>query len=124
MIIPFLQYVDANQAIEWLEKAFGFKRHLLVPDGQGGVSHSQLLLGDSMIMVSSIKDDRVPDHTDRLRGIYVVVNDPDQHYQIARQQGAEMIMDIEDQDYGGRAYTCLDCEGYLWSFGSYDPFAS
>jgi len=33
-------------------------------------------------------------------------------------------MDIEDQDYGGRGYTCLDLEGNVWSFGSYDPWNS
>ena len=31
-------------------------------------------------------------------------------------------MDIEDQDYGGRAYTCRDSEGHIWNFGSYDPW--
>ena len=28
-----------------------------------------------------------------------------------------------DQIYGGRGYTCLDLEGHLWSFGSYDPWS-
>jgi uncharacterized glyoxalase superfamily protein PhnB len=32
-------------------------------------------------------------------------------------------MDIKDEDYGGRGYNCRDPEGYLWSFGSYDPWA-
>ncbi len=25
-------------------------------------------------------------------------------------------------DYGGRNYTCVDPEGNLWNFGSYDPW--
>ncbi|MGI9286568.1 MAG: VOC family protein, partial [Pseudomonadales bacterium] len=29
---------------------------------------------------------------------------------------------VEDQDYGGRLYSCRDPEGYLWNFGSYDPW--
>ena len=28
-----------------------------------------------------------------------------------------------DRDYGGRGYGCRDLEGYVWSFGSYDPWA-
>jgi uncharacterized glyoxalase superfamily protein PhnB len=32
-------------------------------------------------------------------------------------------MEVEDQDYGGRLYSCLDPEGHLWSFGTYDPWA-
>jgi uncharacterized glyoxalase superfamily protein PhnB len=35
-----------------------------------------------------------------------------------------MILDIVDQDYGGRGYTCRDPEGYVWSFGTYDPWNS
>lgn len=31
-------------------------------------------------------------------------------------------MEPEDQDYGGRLYSCRDPEGNLWNFGSYDPW--
>jgi uncharacterized glyoxalase superfamily protein PhnB len=53
---------------------------------------------------------------------YVVVADPDAHYRTAKAAGAEIVMDIVDQDYGGRGYTCRDLEGHVWSFGSYDPW--
>jgi uncharacterized glyoxalase superfamily protein PhnB len=41
----------------------------------------------------------------------------------ARQAGADIAMEPEDQDYGGRLYVCRDLEGHVWSFGSYDPWA-
>ena len=41
----------------------------------------------------------------------------------AKAAGAKMVLDIQDQDYGGRGYTCKDLEGYVWSFGDYDPWA-
>ena len=34
-IIPTLRYRDANTAIDWLCTAFGFERHLVVPDETG-----------------------------------------------------------------------------------------
>jgi len=37
--------------------------------------------------------------------------------------GARIVIDIADQPYGGRGYACRDLEGYLWWFGSYDPWA-
>lgn len=129
MMIPFIQYQDAPKAIAWLEQAFGFKPNLVVPGDDGAVVHSQLLLGEkNMLMASSIKDwtpgkDKPKADLGSVSGIYVVVDDPDAHYQQAKAAGAEMIMDIQDQDYGGRAFTCLDLEGNVWSFGSYDPFA-
>jgi uncharacterized glyoxalase superfamily protein PhnB len=37
--------------------------------------------------------------------------------------GADIFFEPEDQDYGGRVYSARDPEGYVWSFGSYDPWA-
>jgi uncharacterized glyoxalase superfamily protein PhnB len=37
--------------------------------------------------------------------------------------GAEIVLPLEDKDYGGRGYGCRDLEGHVWSFGDYDPFA-
>jgi len=31
-----------------------------------------------------------------------------------------IVIDIKDEDHGGRGFTCRDPEGHLWSFGSYD----
>jgi uncharacterized glyoxalase superfamily protein PhnB len=53
---------------------------------------------------------------------YVIVEDADAHYARAKAAGAEIVMEVEDQDYGGRLYSCLDPEGHLWSFGTYDPW--
>ena len=52
----------------------------------------------------------------------MIVEDPDAHCAQARAAGAEIILDVEDQDYGGRGYTCRDLEDNVWSFGDYDPW--
>jgi uncharacterized glyoxalase superfamily protein PhnB len=41
---------------------------------------------------------------------------------VKRTAGAEIVLDIKDEDYGGRGYTCKDLEGHLWSFGTYNPW--
>ena len=46
----------------------------------------------------------------------------DAHYARAKAAGAEIVIDIADQDYGGRLYVCRDPEGHVWNFGSYDPW--
>jgi uncharacterized glyoxalase superfamily protein PhnB len=33
-------------------------------------------------------------------------------------------MEIKDEDYGGRDYSCRDPEGHVWNFGSYDPWTA
>jgi uncharacterized glyoxalase superfamily protein PhnB len=56
------------------------------------------------------------------QSIYVVTTDPDAIYIRAKSAGASIVLDIVDQDYGGRGFSCTDLEGHLWSFGSYDPW--
>ena len=129
-IVPTLRYRDAPAAIEWLERAFGFRRHFVVPDGEGGVAHAQLTFGNGMIMASSAHDDefgrlqRPLESRDApvSQSPYVIVTDVDAHHARALAAGAEVVQPPEDKDYGGRGYGCRDPEGNLWSFGSYDPW--
>ena len=52
----------------------------------------------------------------------VIVRDLDAVCEKARSAGAEIVFEPVDQDYGGRGFSCLDPEGHLWNFGSYDPW--
>ncbi len=130
VIIPTLRYKDAPAAIEWLCKAFGFEKHLVVPGENGTIAHAQLSFGNAMIMLGSEKDNeygqllRTPKDLDgfNTQSPYIVVEGVDEHYQGAIAAGAELVIDIKDEDYGGRGYSCQDPEGYLWNFGSYNPW--
>jgi len=122
-IYPVLRYKDAHAAIEFLCNAFGFERHAVYENDQGAVEHAQLAHGSGMVMLST-----EPEVDERGWGkhagqgwIYVVVEDSDVHYAQAKGAGAEIIRELEDQDYGSRDYTARDPEGNLWSFGTYDP---
>jgi len=129
-VIPAMRYRDANAAIDWLCKAFGFEKHLVVPGENGTVAHAQLAFGNGMIMLGSAREDefgrwvKPPKETGGIgtQSAYVIVEDADAHYARAKAAGAEIVMEVEDQDYGGRLYSCLDPEGHLWSFGTYDPW--
>ena len=130
-IIPTMRYKDAPAAIEWLCNAFGFEKHLVVPGEKGSIVHAQLVLGNAMIMLSSEHDNeygqliRTPQDLNgyNSQAPYLIVEHIDEHYAKAVQEGAEIVMDIKDEDYGGRGYTCKDKEGHIWNFGSYDPWA-
>lgn len=126
-VMPAFRYRDAPKAIDWLCDAFGFQRSAVYPNPDGTIAHAQLTYGTGMVMLGSSNDsdyeqfvqaDGVP-----TVGMYVIVSDVDGHAERARAAGAEILMEPEDQDYGGRGYTCRDLEGNVWSFGSYDPWA-
>jgi hypothetical protein len=57
-IHPCLYYQDAAPAMEWLCKAFGSIKRLVVPGPNGTIAHAELSLGPDVIMVSSVKPDR------------------------------------------------------------------
>ncbi len=122
-IYPSLRYRDAPAAIDWLCNAFGFERRVVYENG-GIVEHAELRYRESMIMLGSERP------TDETRGfgshvgqswLYVVVKDPDAHHRRAKSAGAEVIRELENQEYGSRDYSARDLEGNLWSFGTYDP---
>ena len=56
------------------------------------------------------------------RSVYLIVSDCGPIYATAKAAGAEMIRDLSEMDYGGKAFTCRDPEGHLWSLGEYDPW--
>ncbi len=129
-IIPCLRYRNAPEAIEWLCSAFGFEKQAVYPGENGTIAHAQLTLGNGMIMLSSVSDNefgrliKQPEEIGRCSTgtSYVIVQEVDAHYARAKAAGAEILIDIKDEDYGGRGYTCRDLEGHMWSFGSYDPW--
>ena len=129
-IIPTLRYHDAPAAIDWLCRAFGFERHLVVPGENDTIAHAQLVVGNGMIMLGSARDDEFGEFQKTPRQVggvgtespYIIVADADAHHARAVAAGAKVTMAPMDQDYGGRFYSCRDPEGHLWNFGSYDPW--
>ncbi len=131
-IIPCLGYADAPAAIDFLCEAFGFTRHAVHASEDGRlVHHAQLKLGSSMIKLNSTSTESRErfgtvnpiDAKGLVTGsLYVVLHAVDADHDIASAHGAAIILAPHDNDYGGRSYEARDCEGYMWSFGSYDPF--
>lgn len=128
-IIPALRCRDAPAAIDWLCKAFGFERHLVVPGENGTVAHAQLSFGNGMIMPGSVTDSdygrlmRQPKEVGgQTQSPYVIVADADAHYARAKAAGAKILLELEDEEHGGRGYSARDPEGHLWNFGTYDPW--
>ena len=118
-ISPVLVYDNAEAAIAFLTRAFGFAEHSVHRSPDGSIAHAELTYGGSYIGLS-----------DRIKGvqsvfdlgpcaIYVTVDDPDQHHAQAVAAGAEVVYPLTDQDYGSRDYAVRDPEGFVWSFGTY-----
>lgn len=131
-IIPCLRYRNAPAAIDWLCTAFGFEKHAVHANPDGSIAHAQLSFGNGMIMLGSVSVTgsewgrliRQPDEIGgaETQSAYLIVADADAVYARASAAGAQILLDIKDEDYGGRGFTCRDPEGHVWSFGTYDPW--
>jgi uncharacterized glyoxalase superfamily protein PhnB len=119
-VTPVLRYRDAPRAIRFLEEAFGFKREMVHEGDDGTIVHAELSYGDGMVMVSTETGEPYGPHAG-MGWSYVVVEDADAHHARAKAAGAEIVRELEDQDYGSRDYSARDFEGNVWSFGTYDP---
>lgn len=49
-------------------------------------------------------------------GLHVSVDDVDKHFRRAREAGATILSEPEDQSYGERVYRVADLEGHRWMF--------
>ncbi len=129
-VVPGMTYRDAPAAIDWLCDVLGFERRLVVPNGEGGIAHAQLTLGNGMVMLGSARMDDPgaivfpPEPGGRLtQANLVVVSDIEAHYERVKAAGANIVMELEEQFYGGSLFAVRDPEGQLWHVGSYDPWA-
>lgn len=129
-IIPTMRYKNARRAIDWLCNVFGFEKHQIVEGKNNTIVHAQLTYGNSMIMLGSENENeygklvKTPLSLDgnNTQAPYIVVEKIDEHYEKAVAAGAKILMEIKDEEYGGRGYTCKDIEEFMWNFGSYDPW--
>ena len=130
-LIPCLRYRNAPAAIEWLCSVFGFEKHLVVANDDGSIAHAQLTLGAGMVMLGSVVASefgalmKQPDEIGgaETQSAYLVVDDADAVLARVKAHGGRIAIDIKDEDYGGRGFSCLDLEGRLWSVGTFDPWA-
>lgn len=129
-IIPMLAYEDGVAAMDWLRKVFGFTERSRMLDDKGRLTHGELMLGSSMIMLSSPTPEyQSPKHHRQvceatakwykvpyiINGILVLVDDLEKHYQQAKERGATILTGIEIDGPGPR-YRAEDLEGQRWMF--------
>ena len=122
-VFPWRTYDDAHAAIAFLESAFGAERHTFMADDDGGVAHAELRFGNGIVMVGSSGPDLPATRGvgGRGTGIYIVVEDPDEHCARARAAGAVIVSEPTDLGYS-REYSAVDPEDNAWHFGTYQPF--
>ncbi len=135
-IIPGLRYADADAAVGYLQKVLGFTEHSVFRDDAGKVAHAELRHGNppaaGVVMVAPAMDTpwgrlmKLPGEIGgfETQGVYLAVGDADAVHAKAKAAGWDILIEIKDQSYGGRDFTCRDPGGHIWSVGTYSPWGS
>lgn len=122
-VYPVLRYRDPSNAVQFLAFAFGARKVTEERDEEGKVVHAELRLGDGVILVTKAEDTLMSplDLPGLNSSLYVYVDDVDDHCELAKEGGANVVAEPEETEYGSREYTVVDLEGHIWTFGSYRP---
>jgi uncharacterized glyoxalase superfamily protein PhnB len=115
-------YKDTWAALDWLEKAFGFERSMVISDKDGKLAHAEMRFGDGSIMLGSEWAEFVASPASvggkNTQSIHVQLTEGiDAHCEHARAAAAVILQEPAEQFYGDRTYRARDPEGHVWSFG-------
>ena len=122
-VTPYLAVDGAADAIEFYGKVLGTRERMRMPGPDGKIGHAELELGDSVIMLA----DEFPDMGHRgpksLGGtpvtISVYVEDVDDAFQRAIEEGAKELRPVENQFYGDRSGQFEDPFGHRWNVSTH-----
>ena len=120
-ITAYLLYEDVDSALDWLAKTFGFQERMRLAGPDGKTNHAEMELADGVIMIGCPGPEyqnpkRIGHVTQQL---YVYVDDVDKHFEHAKEAGATIFEEPQDQFYGDRRYGAEDLEGHHWSFAQH-----
>src|SRR5215471_20099065 len=122
-LTPFLTVRDAARAIEFYKQAFGAKERGVMKGPDGKVMHAELMIGDSIVMLS----DEFPEFGalspqsigGSPMGLHIYIDGVDAAFDRAVKAGAQVEMPVMDQFWGDRYGKLRDPFGHKWSIGTH-----
>ena len=129
-VTPFLTVRDADAALAFYQKAFGFEKKMAMAGPDGRTAHAEVRFRDGVIMFGPEGGQnkcKAPVTTGSRPpvGLFVYCDDVDALFKRATAAGAKVDKPPTDMFYGDRICTLIDPDGHLWSFGTniadFDP---
>jgi uncharacterized glyoxalase superfamily protein PhnB len=105
-VIPVLIYPNPTEAANWLSKAFGFTVRLRIANHR-----IQMKAGEGCFTIA--EGTASPNNS---QFVQVRIEDATSHCERARQNGALILTEPQEQPYGERQYNVQDFYGHKWDF--------
>lgn len=121
-IQPYLILRNAAEAIDFYTKAFGATERMRMPGENGRISHAELVIGDSCLMMADEHAEigalSVQHYGGSPVSLMVYVDDCDATYRQALAAGGTSTREPADQPYGDRMAGIKDPFGFHWYLGT------
>lgn len=114
-ITPYLIVEGADKLLEFIENTFDGKVTVNMQDDKGRISHAELKIGDSMLMLAEASEQWKATKT----LLYLYVENTDATFQKALDGGATSVKAPKDEFYGDRSATVKDAFGNLWGIATH-----
>jgi PhnB protein len=119
---PYLIFQDAAPAIDFYKKAFAATEIMRMNGPDGKVSHAEIKIGDSVIMLGSAPGNDLA-APQKLNGssvsIFLYLPDVNSTFKQAVSAGAKAVQPLEDMFWGDRFGTLVDPFGHSWSLATH-----
>jgi PhnB protein len=122
-VTPYLVVSSAIEAINFYKRAFGAREITRMDGPQGKISHAELRIGDSMLMLSDEMPGSVTESPQSLGGtsvgVFLYVEDADKTFKQATAAGAKVETPLADMFWGDRYGKLTDPFGHSWSVATH-----
>lgn len=126
-LFPYLTVQDAEKAVAFYEKAFGFTvSSEPAKDEQGKIQHAEMMFGkDVCVMFAPEGAWGSPRKAPVSLGVspsvvlYIYCEDVDAFYRRAVENGAKSVVEPNDGFWGDRFCNLLDPDGHEWTFATH-----
>jgi PhnB protein len=120
-LTPHLTVKNADQALDFYQKALGAQVLHVSRMSDGKVMHATIRIGDSMLMLNDEFPGMLSVAPDRGAGfaLHVYVDNVDDLFKKALAAGATQKMPLMDQFWGDRYGQVQDPFGFVWSLGQH-----
>lgn len=120
---PYVMFKNCGEAISFYAKAFGATEKLRMTNAEGKVSHAEIQIGDSFIMMADEAPQMEAFSVEHYGGspvsLLIYTENCDVMYKQALAAGAKSLREPSDQPYGDRMSGVRDPFGYRWWIASH-----
>ena len=123
-MVPYLTVGDADKALDFYQRAFGFEKHFAMPGPDGKTAHAEMNYKEVRVMFGP----ECPERQTRSPassgiappiGLFLYCEDVDAMCKRAEAAGARVQKQPEDMFWGDRMCMLTDPDGHIWNFATH-----